>query len=216
MKSALRVLVIVAFSIAIIAGCDDCEVENHGVTASAGTGGTIVPLGYIEVSRGSSLSFTITPNTGYEILDVKVNDQSKGAISTYTFSSIIGIQAISATFTPLRYGVLAWIDAEFSARENVGTMSVTVSRSDGSVGSVGVSYATSEGTAKSPEDFTDTSGTLTWGDGDSGMKTIIVPLADDSVAESDETFTITLTDPTGGVELGTPSSSTITILNDDT
>ncbi len=74
--------------------------KSYTITASAGTGGTISPAGAVKVNGGSSRSFTITPsNTGYRILDVKVDGVSKGAISSYTFSGVTANHTIQASFT---------------------------------------------------------------------------------------------------------------------
>ncbi|MBJ6751872.1 beta strand repeat-containing protein [Geomonas anaerohicana] len=69
------------------------------ITATAGTGGSIAPPGISTVSYGDSLTYTITPNSGYQITDVKVNDTSVGAVSSYTFSNVTANHTISATFT---------------------------------------------------------------------------------------------------------------------
>ncbi len=71
---------------------------DYSIIASAGTGGTISPSGTVTVTSGGSQTFTITANSGYQISDVKVDDVSQGAISTYTFSNVTQDHTISATF----------------------------------------------------------------------------------------------------------------------
>jgi len=39
-------------------------------------------------------TYIITPDEGYEVIDVLVNGESKGAISSYTFSDLVGTQAL--------------------------------------------------------------------------------------------------------------------------
>lgn len=68
------------------------------ITSSAGTGGTITPLGAVTVLEHGSQRFDIAPNTGYHILDVKVDGVSKGPINTYTFTDVIQDGTISADF----------------------------------------------------------------------------------------------------------------------
>ena len=70
---------------------------------------------------------------------------------------------------------------------------------------VTVDYATSDGSATAGEDYTATSGTLSFAAGETG-KTITVPIGDDIVNESDETFTVTLSNASGAV-LGTASAT---------
>ena len=70
------------------------------INSASGNSGSIAPSGIIKVDYGGSQTFIITPNTGYQILDVKVNETSVGTVSSYTIQNIQGVTAISATFTP--------------------------------------------------------------------------------------------------------------------
>jgi len=69
------------------------------ITANAENGGNISPSGNIKVAHGLSQTFSISPNTGYSILDVKVDGVSKGNISSYTFSNVTTDHAIKASFS---------------------------------------------------------------------------------------------------------------------
>lgn len=69
------------------------------ITTSAGPGGTISGGGGF-TTPGTSYTFTITPNFGYQILDVTVDGVSQGKISTYTLTNIQSNPEISATFAP--------------------------------------------------------------------------------------------------------------------
>ena len=69
------------------------------ISASAGTGGSISPSGSVSVSYGGSQAFTITPDTGYTVADVRVDGTSVGAVTTYTFSNITSTHTIYATFS---------------------------------------------------------------------------------------------------------------------
>ena len=77
---------------------------------------------------------------------------------------------------------------------------------------VTVDYATSDGTATAGADYTATSGTLTFAAGEK-TKTVNVPVLDDSHDEGEETFTLTLSNPTGA-RIG-DGVATGTIVNDD-
>ena len=72
----------------------------------------------------------------------------------------------------------------------------TVSLSAASDGEVTVDYATSDGTATAGEDYTATSGTLTFAANETS-KTVSVATTDDSVDEDGETFTLTLSNASG-------------------
>lgn len=68
------------------------------IVSSTSIGGTILPVGNIAISSGGSKSFNITPNIGYLISDVKINDVSKAVISNYTFVNVTANQTISVSF----------------------------------------------------------------------------------------------------------------------
>ena len=87
---------------------------------------------------------------------------------------------------------------------------VTLSRA--ASGTLTVDYATSDGTATAGTDYTAVSGTLTFTAGESS-KTIEVTVLDDSHDEGEETLTLRLSDPSGGVL--TDSEATGTIENRD-
>ncbi len=70
----------------------------HTITSSAGAGGSISPAGAIQVTDGSSCTFTITPIAGYQINSVLVDGTSVGQVASYTFNNITGDHSITATF----------------------------------------------------------------------------------------------------------------------
>ena len=72
--------------------------SSYTITSSAGTGGSITPSGTSTISSGGSKSYTIAAASGYKISDVKVDGVSKGAISSYTFSSVTANHTIAASF----------------------------------------------------------------------------------------------------------------------
>ena len=51
--------------------------NTYTITSTAGANGTITPLGATVVNSGASQAFTITPNAGYHILDVKNDGVSR-------------------------------------------------------------------------------------------------------------------------------------------
>ena len=71
---------------------------NYTISASNGANGTISPSGSITVAENANQVFTITANTGYQILDVVVDGSSVGNLATYTFTNVTADHTISATF----------------------------------------------------------------------------------------------------------------------
>src|SRR4029079_9373478 len=78
----------------------------------------------------------------------------------------------------------------FTVTENAGTANVTVRRT-GTVGTVTVDFVTTPGTATAPGDYTALTGTLTFPSG-TALRTIAVPIVNDAVLESTESFSLTL------------------------
>lgn len=73
---------------------------TFALTASAGSNGTITPSGTINVARGATQSFAITPNSGYVVSSVTVDGSNVGAVMNYTFTNVQAAHVIRATFTP--------------------------------------------------------------------------------------------------------------------
>ncbi len=92
------------------------------------------------------------------------------------------------------------------------TLEFTVTLDSAATATVTVDWATSDGTATAGTDYTAGNGTLTFGAGDSS-RTVSVTVAGDEADEPDETFEVTLTNPSGAT-LG-DATATGTITNDD-
>lgn len=113
-------------------------------------------------------------------------------------------------------GQIQFSNDSYSVAENAGAVQLSVTRPPGDVnGAVSVSYAPVDGTAVNGSDFFLASGTLHWEDQEGGTKNLVVPIQSDSMFEGDETLTVTLSNPTGGAILGSPSNAVVTIRNDD-
>jgi uncharacterized delta-60 repeat protein len=81
-------------------------------------------------------------------------------------------------------GRLNFAATTFVTNENAVLATIAVTRLGGSFGDVTVSYATSDGTATSPADYTATTGTLNWRNLESGTRTFTIPLALDGIVDS--------------------------------
>src|SRR5438094_29701 len=110
--------------------------------------------------------------------------------------------------------VVQFDSATYSVDENGGSATITVTRSGVLSGVLTVRYATSNGTATAPADYTAKSGTLTFNAGET-IKTFTIPIVNDTLHESDETVNLTLSNPTAGA-LGNLSTAVLTIVDDDT
>ena len=104
---------------------------------------------------------------------------------------------------------------DITLAEAGGQSSIVVTRTGETTGAATVQYATTAGSASPGNDFTLTSGTLSFAPGET-QKTISAPIIDDPIFEADETFSVTLSAPSPGTALGPNSTQTVTIQSDDT
>jgi hypothetical protein len=74
---------------------------KYAIVATAGSGGSISPSGSVAVASGSNQTFTISPNSNYSVSDVKVDNISVGAVSSYTFTNVKAAHTIDALFSPV-------------------------------------------------------------------------------------------------------------------
>lgn len=101
---------------------------------------------------------------------------------------------------------------------NEGTsVMITATRTMGTSGAVGVSFnmadvtATGGGACGGAVDYVNTGGSFNWGAGVGGSQSTLVSLCTDAGADPGETFTFTISAPTGGATLGSPAAATVTI-----
>jgi hypothetical protein len=103
-----------------------------------------------------------------------------------------------------------------SIDEDAGTVTLTVSMDHPVDTTVTIDYSTSDQTAGAPDDFQNTSGTLTFNPGEQS-KTITIPIVDSDRVELDETFLVTLSalQASGRDVIISDSQAQVTIRDDD-
>ena len=70
----------------------------YTIKATAGTGGSISPSGNVSVREGADQTFTITPDKGYAVANVKIDGKSIGAVKSYTFENVRRTHTIEVIF----------------------------------------------------------------------------------------------------------------------
>jgi len=83
-------------------------------------------------------------------------------------------------------------DVVADERDNSTNRAFTITLGKSSDQTVSVDYTTADGTAAAPQDYTATSGTVTFLPGESLTQTVVVPVVADADAEGTETFTLNL------------------------
>ncbi len=184
--------------------------NSVNVTATAGCTWTAQSNSpsFITITSGASGTGNGTVN-----YSVAVNTSASQRTGTITIAG--------QTFTVTQDGAtplvsnLQFSATNYSGAEDCAAAVVTVTRIGDSSGAVSVAYATSDGSALQRTDYTIALGTLSFASGETS-KSFTVLITEDSFVEGTETATVTLSNPTGGAVLGSPSTATLTILDDAT
>ena len=188
----------------------------HGPAASRVTAPVLFPL-----PQGEFTDFEI-PLSAADVQNLK-----NGLLYADVHSTIFVPGEIRGQFQmPAAASSFQFGSATLLVTEGGGDAIVRVTRLGNTSASATVTYATSDaaatncntpnsGNASSRCDYETTVGILEFTAGETS-KTITIPLVNDSYAEGNESFTITLTNPTGnGSTLGSPAKTIVTITDND-
>jgi hypothetical protein len=213
-------------------GTDGTVGATYAFTNGSATGGAMCGAGVDFINTGGTVSFangeaskTITVGICDDAI-FEGNETFTATLSMPTGGATIGMPATTTvTITDNEVavpGTLQFSSATYSVAENVmgGTVTLTVTRMGGTDGSVGATYAFTNGSATgggmcgAGVDFINTGGTVSFANGEAS-KTITVGICDDAIFEGNETFTATLSMPTGGATIGMPATTTVTITDNE-
>ncbi len=198
----------------------NATVVSGSVTTSQGTvtgeNPVAVNIGYLPSGSSVTVTWRVVATSGTQLSSqgTVVGARSGSTLSDDPDTPAPGDPTVTS-FVVLQPGTVQFTAATASGAEGAGTVTLTVTRSGGTAGPITVNYASADNTAAAPADYTAVSGQLSWADGDGSSRQIVVPIVDDAVVEGNETFTVTLTDLPGGGFVGSPSSVTVTILDND-
>lgn len=132
-------------------------------------------------------------------------DDVKGGAEIGTQDAVVEIAADGAPA-----GQFGFTDSALSVSQADGNVQVVVNRNYYSKGAVSVTVTPTAGSATTAE-FAAAPITLSWTDGDSGSKTATIPIVNENVVKSPESFTVDLSAPTGGAVIGPHSHLVVTI-----
>lgn len=108
-------------------------------------------------------------------------------------------------------GSVALSAGSYSVMQDAGALVVSVARSGGSDGVVSMGYRTDNDSATAGSDYTASSGTLSWANGEAGSKSFSVPVSNAAPFTGTRSFTIRIAGISAGLTVGPPSSAVVTI-----
>ncbi len=179
-----------------------------GPAAEAAYGGQPVPLDTV-VAPGYPGAHWASGTTSDGQLAIMNAQSTLGDRRYFTPLDFAGLTDIGWNFQAAA-PVFQLAQSSLSVPEDVGSLLVTVTRNGGYTPAT-VRYATSDGTAKAGTDYSSVSGTLNFAFGQT-VATFTVPILDNPAPGGDLTFNISLSDPGGNAILGSPNTSTVTLL----
>jgi Calx-beta domain/Bacterial Ig domain len=213
---------------------------NMRVTLTAGNGALTLPVTGLAFINGdgtndAAMTFTgtitsintalnnlvFTPTSDFiGTASVQITTDDQG--NTGSGGSLSDTDAVSITVAaqPVQFD-----SATYTVNEAAGHAAIIVTRTGGTAGPLSVQYATGDvsgltncnvvsGNASARCDYTAVGNTLTFAVGQSSVA-FTVPIINDVYVEGAETLTLTLSNPTGGGVLASPSNATLTIIDND-
>jgi hypothetical protein len=160
----------------------------------------------------SSKTFSVSISTaktfaGGKTFSVTLSDPRSGVALGSPSSAVVTIAGSGSAAA----GILQLSAASYTVSQSAGTANISVTRANGSSGAVSVAYATANGIAAAGTDYTGTTGTLNWADGDFATKTISVPINNGASFSGSRDFKVALLNPSARASIGSPGAATVTI-----
>lgn len=178
----------------------DYVARNGTVTFNAGQSNATIPVSIINDSQDEPT----------ENLNITILGPTNATLGTRR-TALLDIIDNDAASNAGRFQVA---QANFSVQEDGSNARFIVNRIGGSEGQVTVRYRTINVTAQAGSDFSGRNRNLTFQDGQTS-RVVNIPIINDGTGEPNETFQVTLSNPTGGATLDNRRTSTITIVDDD-
>ncbi len=185
-------------------------VDFEIVHATARAGDYQAPSGSLAWNDGDAADRTIDiplandgVSEGLESLLVRLVDPQGGAT--------LGEHNVASVYLsdPGAAGEIGFMADDVETAERGFAHAVLVLHRGGSaVGPASVDFAVTDGTASADSDYEGpASGTVAWEPGDGDPRTLVFTILDDGVPEDDESFEVTLTNPTGAALAGSTTAT---------
>ncbi len=174
--------------------------------------GAYILWGYNTVVQGNLLDMT-TPGSSAQDAALAVGATFHDTVAGVTLTTLDKGGTTPNEYLDVQVGLdprIQWQSSVFSVDEQLGSATLTLTRSSNSTGAVSVNYATSDGTATTPANYATQSGSVSWASGDSAAKTVSIPIVTTAAFTGMKAFTVTLSGISGGV-IGNSPVATVNI-----
>ncbi|HFB64439.1 MAG TPA: hypothetical protein ENJ60_02770, partial [Aeromonadales bacterium] len=111
-------------------------------------------------------------------------------------------------------GILLMNNQTLNVDENAGTVDIIIRRATGNEGAVSVMLNSADGTALAGQDYQAISQVVSFANAEN-TRTVTLTILDDQTFEGNETLSLSLSNPTGNAVIGSPSNTTVTIVEDE-
>ncbi|MFB2681179.1 Calx-beta domain-containing protein [Shewanella mangrovisoli] len=202
------------FVITRVGGTGEVVVNVKAVSGTATTGNDYVDLNQNVLFAEGQTSATVTLNT-IDDIEYKSSKTLKLIITAASDNAEYDVQELPITIidndpVPTDQGIFALSVGASSVSESIGSLILTITRTDGDASAVSMHVATQDGTAKAGIDYQSIDQTVTFADGETS-KTLSVNIIGNSSVDGSRTFTVNLS---GEATITTPSI-TLTITDDN-
>ncbi|MEW8158965.1 MAG: Calx-beta domain-containing protein [Candidatus Thiodiazotropha endolucinida] len=194
-------------------GTIDYAISDGTATGGSDYNATSGTLTFIDGQVSGTFDITITDDTLQEGTESIVLNLSNPVSVMLGDRDIAEVSIIDNEASPAM-GSIQFSGSTYSVAENGSEIALPVVRISGSMGAVSVVCTTSDSSATAGNDYTATQNTVSFANGEV-IQNCRIPIVDDSSYENDETLLVTLSSPTNGAVLGTTSSTTVTIEDND-
>jgi hypothetical protein len=175
-------------------------------------------LAYSQINSPGSPSslifpFTLQPNTTYSAYVSLMHLFARSSHPNdpnWTAAEVRTTRFKIRTLNPA--GVFEFSPVCVVANKSSGSATLTVNRTEGSIGVATVDYFSTDGAARANTNYLPVAGTLNFADGET-QKTFTVPLLNDGLTNPPLTVHFTLTNATGGASVTNPPHANLTILD---
>ncbi|MFN2453160.1 MAG: DUF4394 domain-containing protein [Pyrinomonadaceae bacterium] len=181
-----------------------------------------------DIAQDGTAYLSVTPPNPFNAPSTlyTLNLSSGRATPVGVIGSGLRVSALTVAVPNRSISTFQFSQAAYTVAENGGTIVLTVNRTGDTAGAATVDFQTDDptaytlcnvrnsGTANARCDYSSLAGTLTFAPGDT-TRTITISIVNDGFNEGNETFTVSLRNPSSGTSAGSPTTATVTITDDD-